>query len=134
MNSKNKGLISESKISTRFLELGYIVLKPMGDNARYDLVIEKRGEFFRVQCKTARTSGNGSIKFNTVSVVSKAGGVQVTKPYNEEADFFAAYSPDTRECYLVPVEKAAKSAFQLRLEIPQNNQEKGINWASDFIL
>ena len=30
------------------------MLRPVGDNRRYDVVIENGGQFYRVQCKTAR--------------------------------------------------------------------------------
>src|SRR5690349_15141913 len=54
-NTNSIGDASESAITTRFIQLGYIVLTPFGGNQRYDLVIENaEGDLHRVQCKTAR--------------------------------------------------------------------------------
>lgn len=53
-DTNSKGQISESAITTRLLQAGYIVLTPYGGNQRYDLVIENaEGQFFRIQCKSA---------------------------------------------------------------------------------
>ncbi len=49
------GDITEAAIIAQFLQLGFIVLTVYGGNQRYDLVIEDAdGQFWRVQCKTAR--------------------------------------------------------------------------------
>ena len=56
------GDISEAAIITRLLQLGYVVLTPYGRNQRYDLVIEDaEGEFWCVQCKTARIQDSGTV-------------------------------------------------------------------------
>ena len=67
MNTVQKGDISEAKILARFVELGYPVLLPWSNGERYDMVIEKDGEFLRIQVKTGRVE-NGCIHFNTSSV------------------------------------------------------------------
>src|SRR5260370_37668620 len=52
-NNKTIGERSEAIIIAKFLEVGYGVLTPFGDNRRYDLVIEGAdGNFYRIQCKT----------------------------------------------------------------------------------
>ena len=38
-----------------FAENGYSVLIPMGDYQKYDLVVEKEDQFFRIQCKVTRS-------------------------------------------------------------------------------
>ena len=43
------------------------MLIPFGDNQRYDLVVEREGNFVRVQCKTGRVRKEGQILFNTCS-------------------------------------------------------------------
>jgi PD-(D/E)XK nuclease superfamily protein len=61
-NANSIGEISEAAIIARFLLLGYVVLIPYGGNQRYDLVIEDmEGQFWRVQCKTARIQDNGTV-------------------------------------------------------------------------
>ncbi len=53
-DSRSKGELSELLIAGALVCAGYSVLMPYGQMQRYDLVIEDaKGEFWRVQCKTA---------------------------------------------------------------------------------
>lgn len=53
MHTKQIGDISEAMVAAVLLRSGRVILKPIGDNQRYDLVIDNNGKFLRVQCKTA---------------------------------------------------------------------------------
>jgi hypothetical protein len=68
-DSKSVGERSEAIIMARLLAVGYMVLTPFGESARYDLVIEDAdGKFWRVQCKTGWLSEDkATINFNTAS-------------------------------------------------------------------
>ena len=50
-HAKQRGEWAELRFSTRAIELGFRVSKPWGDSAPYDLVIDYRGRFRRVQVK-----------------------------------------------------------------------------------
>jgi hypothetical protein len=54
LHRKTKGDVAEAYVTARLLELGKTVLKPVGDSARYDLVVHDvaAGTFMRVQCKS----------------------------------------------------------------------------------
>src|SRR5579864_891202 len=59
---KQLGERSQAHIIARLLEVGYTVLTPYGDSSRYDLVVEDaEGQFWRIQCKTARIEDNGTV-------------------------------------------------------------------------
>lgn len=104
MNSKKKGDVSTTMIAARLLKKGYAVLTPIGDNERYDLVIETNGDFKTIQCKTARyTPSKTGIMFNCRSVYSHRKEKYVIKTYKGEVDFFGVYHPDMDKTYLVPV-------------------------------
>jgi hypothetical protein len=138
-NSTRKGDITESVIISRLLERGYEILRPIGNNSRYDLVIEDAdGRFLRVQCKTGRLSEHDeSILFATSSRhyhLRAKEGVSRSKPYYGQADYFAVYCPDTKGIYLVPVDHAGASQMKLRLIPTKNNQEKNVRWAKDYEL
>lgn len=123
MNTNQIGLISESKILTRFLEKGEIVLKPVGDQ-RYDLVLDRGGDFMRVQCKTGRIKDNGAIEFGTSSL---------DKSYIGEIDYFAVYVPEINTVFLVPVNDVGEKKGYLRLLLPANKQKKHINYAYKYV-
>ena len=50
-HAKQRGEWAELRFSTRAIELGFRVSKPWADSAPYDLVIDYRGRFRRVQVK-----------------------------------------------------------------------------------
>ena len=51
-HSKLRGELAEVRFMTRAAELGLRVIKPWGDSARYDFVVETGGRFLRVQVKS----------------------------------------------------------------------------------
>src|SRR5438045_9492092 len=50
-HSKLRGELAELRFMTRAAEWGLRVIKPWGDSAGYDLVVEQGGRFLRVQVK-----------------------------------------------------------------------------------
>jgi type V secretory pathway adhesin AidA len=66
MKTKEKGILAEQKVITKFIEHGYTVSSVIGDNARYDLVVEAENKLQRIQVKHARIR-NGCVTFNTLS-------------------------------------------------------------------
>src|SRR5260221_615820 len=129
------GDISESAIITRFLQLGYVVLTPYGGNQRYDLVIEDaEGQFWRVQCKTARIEDNGTvIAFDTANHNYALKNKQ-WRHYRGQCDYFAVYNERLNKVYLIPVDQVGNTGANLRLAPPKNNQDKFILWAKDYEL
>ena len=53
---KLQGNLGAHRAVYEYSRLGYNVLWPLCDSAKYDLVIEKDGKFQRVQVKTSRTN------------------------------------------------------------------------------
>ena len=52
---------------------------------------------------------------------------------SDEIDAIAAYAPDLRRCYFLPLDSFAGGVYvQLRLAPTRNNQKLGVNWARDF--
>lgn len=116
MNKKEKGEISEAKITAELIEEGYTVLQPFGENTRYDLVIDDGNSLKKIQCKSAwKFDEDGkSIKFKTRSVRTNASGT-TNDPYTkDEIDIFAVYYSGRDEVYMVPVEETPSSSMTLR--------------------
>ena len=136
-NTKTIGERSEAIIIAKFLEVGYGVLTPFGDNRRYDLVIEDAdGNFYRIQCKTGWIESDGAyIEFATASTYyhTRAGKTgHGRKDYRGQIDYFAVYCPDTMKVYLVPVNHVGTTNAKLRLVPTKNKQEKNVHWARDY--
>ncbi len=108
------------------------VLRPWGDNQRYDLVIDEGdGRFSRVQCKTGKLDKSGSsLTFPTRSV---AGGVR-SRDYRGQIEFFGVYAPEIDKVYLVPIDAVGVRAATLRLTPSKNGQIAGVRMATEFEL
>lgn len=127
-NTKAIGEISEAMVLARFLQLGWVVLQPFGDNQRYDYVIDRGVGFERIQVKTGRIR-KGSVVFSPTSSYAHRG--RKAKGYKGQIEMFAVYCPDNDKVYLAPVGEF-NTAGCLRLYATKNNQNKGIKWANNF--
>ena len=134
LHPKTKGDVSEAHIVARLLEVGRTVLKPVGDNARFELVIYDEGRFQRVQCKTAYPDlrARNVLKFPACSSSNHAR--KGKRDYRHDCDLFAVWSPLTRKVYLVPVEECGTSEASLRLAPAANGQSSRIRLASEYEL
>lgn len=139
---KAKGDVSEAYVTARLLEAGRTVLKPVGDNCRFDLVIYQDGQFTRVQCKTATWDRGydgmrrGREQALVLAAYSSANHTTsgTKRGYHDQADVFGVYFPPLRKVYLVPVIECCSSEIRLRLIPPANGQRKGIRFAADYEL
>ena len=132
MNSKYTGNITELTVMTSFAKLGYNILIPYGDCERYDFVVDCKGRFIRIQCKTSSGAKDGS-SFNFSGRSSnRSGGKIIHHQYTKnEIDYFATSFGE--KCYLVPVEECG-STKRLRLFSTKNAQLQGVSWAKDYEL
>lgn len=129
LTTNDIGERAQGVILAEVMKYGYTVLIPFGEGRRYDMVIEKEGQFFRLQCKAGRYI-NGVIRFNACS---SNWFNKTRKPYTrEEIDYFAVYCGHTGKTYLVPVEEIASTDGVLRIEPTANNQAKRVRWAKDY--
>jgi PD-(D/E)XK endonuclease len=61
----------------------------------------------------------------------------VRRPYSAaEIDAIAAYAPELRESFLIPMTRMSgyREMISLRLEPTRNNQTEGVRWARDYEL
>jgi hypothetical protein len=134
VNPTQLGAIAEAAIALEATKLGILVLKPMCEGARYDLVFDMGGRLMRVQCKVAHR--RGGIVDLMARTCRRTGGGYMRGTYSpEEVDAVAAFCPENGCSYLVPIAELSKSGcFSLRLSPSKNNQKLGVNWASDYEL
>jgi hypothetical protein len=136
-NTARKGLVTESIVLARLVQLEYECLIPWGHDHRYDIAIDNDGKLIHIQCKTAcYLEERGCLEFNTAVTYARVGGKSyIRKGYKGEADYFGVYSPETGKVYLVPVEDVPiGSKGLLRLNATKNNQQKGVKWAQEYEL
>jgi hypothetical protein len=114
-------------------ELGFGVLVPLGENTRYDLVIDDGVTLEKVQCKTGRLR-QGSVVWRVCSTYGHHPNPQaVRRDYVGEIDYFGVYCPETGGVYLIPIgDLAVRNRGALRVEPPRNNQKKRIRYAVEY--
>jgi hypothetical protein len=127
-----KGAIAESAIAHEAVKLGVGVYRPLVEGGRYDLIFEANAKLLRVQCKWASLS-RGAVVVRCYS--SRRGPDRmIVRTYTAaETDVIAAYCPETCGCYVLsPEQFAGRRNVHLGVAPSLNNQQNGINWASDF--
>jgi len=95
-HAKARGEWAELRFMTRATELGLRVTKPWGDNSAYDLAIDYRGHFLRIQVKCTQQK-----RWNSYRCHLDANGV----PYRpDQIDFIAAYVIPADTWYILPIQ------------------------------
>ena len=131
-NPKQEGLKTEMQCQTYFIERDMGVSVPLGDNLRYDIIVDYKGMLFRVQVKKASMNlvDSNIISFSCRSCTLNTKGCKNSKYNADEIDCFATFWDG--QCYIIPVQEASATK-NLHLGSPKNHQKKGINIASDYI-
>lgn len=129
INTKQKGILTEERCKLFFIERGLTVSVPIGDNAKYDLIVDTGTKLLRLQVKTSHSNDNGStFSFEATSNVVNRRTI-LTKKYNkEDIDGFCTWFDG--KVYIIPWKDT--SQVTLRLTDPLNNNAKNIKWASDY--
>lgn len=119
-HAKEKGIQSEAMVIAAFVCNGYTVSLPYGDNARYDLLVDKDSVISRVQIKTMIHKISNCMYVRACSVQKQYCngeyiGHSVRVYSSSEIDFIAAYSHKLNRVYLIPVIDIDKTNFSLRI-------------------
>lgn len=131
-NTKEKGILTEYKAKLWFLERGYSVSEPIGDNDRYDFIVDFSGKLLRFQSKTSNlTRTPNCLNFATARLHSTKTANYRTQYSKDEIDFFVTLHPETGQLYIVPVEECGNE-FNLRLVPPANNSFSRCHMAYDY--
>ena len=122
--TKIKGLTTELQCQLFFTSLGYNISIPLGEDCKYDLIVDIENELYKIQVKTCHEEENG-IEFSTKSSYLTSNGT-VSNGYSEkDIDFFTTFYQN--KCYLIPVEQCGSSKKKLLFE-----QKIGIAFIEDY--
>lgn len=129
-NSKDVGMLGEQLAILECLILGIQVSKPLGDNARYDLILDINGTLYKCQVKSNNRQCEELVEFPLQSSQVHRGNRRI--PYTSEI-LFLLVDLYKEKVYLYH-NKDNKTSVKLRYTPTLNNQIKGILWAKDYIL
>lgn len=132
-NTKDIGILSELKVITELVSMGYIVSQPYGDNAPYDFIIDNGDKIIKVQVKTAQERKDGSL---IISLVKREGSKRLKrKAYSLlGVDAVIAYSRSQNQFYYIDLKKYQCDEMILRPKSSVKRMIKTINIAEDFLL
>lgn len=109
--TKRKGLATELQCQLFFTQLGYNISVPLGEDCRYDFILDVQGKLLRVQVKTCREENNG-IVFKVQSTHLSATKGSISHSYTKnDIDVFATFY--NNQCYLIPIEDCGVSTKKL---------------------
>lgn len=108
LNPSQIGQITELKCQTFLIENGFNVLLPIGNYSKYDLVIERNGKFYKIQCKHATELETG---FRVKTRYDKRDNGKVIKEVytKEDIDFFM--TENKGKFYLFPPFGTTETTF-----------------------
>ena len=132
-NTQIKGALTEQKCFLKCIESGYIVSKPLFDNARYDFILDTGKNLLKIQVKTShwKDEEHSAFMFNCYSQHSIGSGNKVMKYTNKEIDFFMTEKEGI--FYLYPAPEKGLKEKTLRLIPTKTGQVKNISFAKDFL-
>lgn len=133
--TQQKGLITELHCMQDITNLGYECLQPISDSSKYDVVLEIKGHFYRIQCKTATWAKdtmdlNTAFEIRTYSMTTNTKKNIRYKYSAEQIDYF--YTWFNGQGYLVSINEATGTTFRWRYEYPKNGQKQGIHIADNY--
>ena len=134
MNSKSSGERGQLITLGELGKLGAHVAVPLSDNLPFDLVLVWHGRLYRAQVKSSRrtpASTSGCIEFDLRSSNWYAKTVKTYSAAEIDVMLLCDYE---RVYALGPSDFEGRKTFTLRFDAPGNNQTKGLNLASDYLL
>lgn len=129
MNTQYVGQLTEQKCFIKCLEAGYLISKPLFDNARYDFILDTGNKLLKIQVKSsAWNEDHSAFTFNGYSQHATGNGNKRMKYTNKEIDYFMTEKDD--KFYLYPAEEEGFVSKCLRITSKQNQSQ--IKWAKDY--
>ena len=137
MHTKDVGDIAEVAITLNALKKGWSVSKPVGENQRYDLILDDGVSLLKVQCKSAKLKQE--IISASLTRMTRLKDKYKRETYTEqEIDAFGIYCPDIQQCFLIKIKELtvdgkAQGSVNLRLKESTGNNQHHIRLAKDYM-
>jgi PD-(D/E)XK endonuclease len=109
---KQQGDIAELKFMLLNQELGYVVSKPFGDNAKYDMIVDTGDNLERIQVKSTkrRDTSSGMDCYNCVVC---SGSDSKQRYLEEDIDYVAIFVIPENAWYKIPIKEINGKTIKL---------------------
>lgn len=133
LNTVTIGDIGEAQAIALFTKKQIPVSKPLTNNVRYDLIIEKDNKLYRVQVKSTANIKDGKMEFATKTTNYTKGTWSSNHYSKNEVDIFFLYCLENDWCGLfIPDNEDIPITLFIRTIPPKNNQKVGIRLMEDY--
>lgn len=135
MNTVNIGDIGEAIAIAKFTQNGFVVSKPLSNNARYDFIVEYNNKLYKVQVKTTLNIKDESVMiFGTKSTNYTQGSWKNNRYTKEFIDVIFLYCQENNWCGLYFGEENGEfnQGLNIRLVPTKNGQIKGVKFAENY--
>ncbi len=112
---KARGELAEWRLVSKLLEMGLTVAKPLGDSAKWDLIVEARGKISRLQVKSAWVKSRNGYTVATSPACDFKSGLRRCYRMNE-IDFFVAYVAPEDVWFIFPVGVIRRKYIEIRTD------------------
>ena len=130
MNSKDVGNLGEHIALVELLKAGIIISRPLGDNARYDLILDIDGELYTCQVKSTNSATEKLAEFSLASSQAHRGH---SKQLYTDVDLFCCVDIGNNKVFLFPnIEE--RFSIKIRYAATDSGQVKGINMWYDYTI
>lgn len=114
-----KGYLGDLLVEKRFIEHGFNLFKPVLENGKVDLIVEKNNVYLKIQIKTVQYDKNsGKIPVRKIS--HNMGEYKIKRYTKEDIDFFIGADLENEDLYILPVEFSSKYASSISISSCQS--------------
>ena len=126
MNTKDIGNLGEHIGIAELLRYGVQISRPLGDNSRYDLILDINNLLYTCQVKSSKTSTDCSVTFCLTSSQIHRGKGRT----KYDVDCFLLVDTNKNKVFMTK-NTLDKTAITIRYLPPKNNQ-KNVNLSEEF--
>lgn len=135
MNTVGIGDIGEAIAIAQFTKFGFIVSKPLSNNARYDFIVEYNNKLYKIQVKTTSNVKDGSVMIFATKTTNYTKGSWTSNKYSKKhIDAFFLYCQENNwsGLYFGEPDGEFNQNINIRLTPTKTGQVKGIKFAENY--
>ena len=110
-----KGYLGDLLVEKRFIEHGFNLFKPVLENGKVDLIVEKNNVYLKIQIKTVQTS-NGSRIIPVRKISHNMGEYKIKRYTKDDIDFFIGADLENEDLYILPIEFSSKYSSAISIK------------------
>ena len=102
-----KGYLGTLVFEKELIQKGWNVFKPVLENGKVDMIIEKNNKYLKIQIKTVQNSPTNKI-IPVRKISHNMGEYKISRYTKEDIDYFVGVDVATNDVYILPVEFSSK--------------------------